>query len=176
MKCVDLPDVNRLREVFDYNADTGELIWKMRVANCTQIGSVAGWKAAKYLQVTLDGKHYYTHRIIWKMVYGQIGNTSQIDHINGVHTDNRLCNLRLVDQSTNMKNQTMPKNNSSGIIGVRFHDFSGLWVGYIKSNGVIQQKYCRKMEDAILWRKQKEKELGFHNNHGRKKSMMEKQI
>ena len=74
-----------------------------------------------------------------------------------------------MDQSTNLKKQTIPINNSSGIIGVSLHKFSKLWVGKIGNHGVSETTYHKTKEEAVLWRRQKEHEYGFHVNHGRSK-------
>lgn len=132
----------------------------------------AGWKSLKYLQVTIGGIHYYVHRVIWKLVVGELPVTMQVDHKDGDTTNNKWENLRLVDQSTNMKNQTIPSNNVSGVIGVSLHTFSGLWQAKISSRGKKESTYHRSKEDAILWRKQKEIEYGFHARHGRAKHLL----
>lgn len=165
----ELPELEYLLSIFEYNKVTGKLLWKKKVANRVKVGSEAGWKASKYLQVTINNTHYYVHRIIWKMVKGSISNEMQIEHDNGIHTDNRWFNLRLADQSTNMKNQTIPTNNSSGIIGVSFHKSSGLWLAKIGNKGSSETTYHNTREQAVIWRKQKEHEYGFHVNHGRAK-------
>ena len=165
----ELPDLAYLLKVFEYDPLTGKLFWKERIANCIHVGDEAGWKAQKYLQVTIGGIHYYVHRIIWKMVTGSIPDDKQVEHDNGIHIDNRWFNLKLVDQSTNLKNQTIPINNSSGIIGVSLHKFSKLWVGKIGNHGVSETTYHKTKEEAVLWRRQKEHEYGFHVNHGRSK-------
>lgn len=162
----DLPEVEYLRKVLSYNEHSGDLTWKTKIANCTHVGALAGWKSKKYLQITLAGKHYYVHRIIWKMVHGYLANTMQIDHINRNPLDNRLSNLRVVDQCTNLKNQSLPRNNSSGIIGVGFHAHSGLWKGTMCQNNKTETKYFKKKDEAIEWRSRKEREYGFHVNHG----------
>lgn len=41
------------------------------------------------------------HRIIFEAAHGPIPTGMQIDHINGIPADNRLCNLRLITESMN---------------------------------------------------------------------------
>ena len=43
------------------------------------------------------------HRLIWESVHGPIPDGLQINHINGVKTDNRICNLELVTCKQNIE-------------------------------------------------------------------------
>ena len=165
MQYIELPDADYLNSVFKYDRLSGKLYWRKRVANCVQVGSEAGWKASKYLQVTLNGTHYYVHRIIWKMVKGSISNSLQVEHDDRNRLNNAWYNLKLMDQTVNMRNQSLPKNNSSGIIGISKH-VSGLWVGSITKDKKRETSYHQNFDDAVIWRKSKEVEYGFHVNHG----------
>jgi len=166
MQYLEVPNADNLHSVFKYNEESGKLYWKKRVANCVHVGTEAGWKSKKYLQVTLKGVHYYIHRIIWKMQTGSIPNDKQIEHDDRNCLNNAWYNLKLVDQFTNMKNQGIPCNNSSGTIGVSFHKHSGSWMGSITHNKCRELTYHKYFDDAADWRKSKELEYGFHVNHG----------
>ena len=48
-------------------------------------------------------KNYYVHRFIWECFNGLIPKGMEIDHINDIRDDNRLCNLQLVTPSENSK-------------------------------------------------------------------------
>lgn len=45
----------------------------------------------------------FAHRVVWEYVNGPIPDGMQINHCNGLKTDNRLRNLRLVTPSENMQ-------------------------------------------------------------------------
>lgn len=75
-------------------------------------------KTKGYLRVFVLGNYYKAHRLAWFYKYAQWP-SKQIDHINGVKTDNRLENLRDVSQTVNMYNKTQAyKNNGTGVLGV----------------------------------------------------------
>lgn len=130
-----LPSVKYLKECFAYDAEHGELIWKERprhhfssdssmkrintlFAN-TIAGSINTGKGCVYKRIKLFGYEYAAHRLIWVWHYGDILDDSlQIDHINRDGLDNRIENLRLVDQSTNQRNAKVRIDNSTGIAGV----------------------------------------------------------
>lgn len=92
-----------IRSIFDYDPDTGELIWKYNANkranwNTRYAGtSVGGLDAHGYLHCSItfnNNKYYYkVHRLIWLYVTGKWPK-EQIDHINNDKTDNRIANLR----------------------------------------------------------------------------------
>lgn len=69
-------------------------------------GAMAGCRRKKdgYILVGVDNRLYLAHRLIWMMVYGEWPNV--IDHKNGDPSDNRLVNLRNVNQSENILNSS----------------------------------------------------------------------
>lgn len=66
------------------------------------------------------------HHFAWYCVYGNI-DTEQIDHINGIRNDNRICNLRNVN---NQQNQFNRKN----VKGCSYHKRYDKWMSYIRLN------------------------------------------
>lgn len=75
-----------------------------------------------YLQLMVGRKCVKLHRLIYEHVNGQIPDGFEIDHINGIRTDNRIENLRLVSRGENQQNRHRPnKNNKLGIKGVVYN-------------------------------------------------------
>jgi hypothetical protein len=68
--------------------------------------------------ITINGKSYASHRIIYILVYGYLSEDSVVDHIDGNPLNNRIGNLRAVTKRTNAQNQRMRRDNKSGVVGV----------------------------------------------------------
>lgn len=119
---------------------------------------------AGYRYGSIDGRTYYAHRLIWKIVTGK--DPLLIDHINGNRSDNRLTNLREVNHRDNCRNSAFHKDGTSGAIGVSY--YRNRWVATIwdGANNVYLGRYKLK-DDAIVARKKAENKYGFHPNHGR---------
>lgn len=127
----------RLREVLKYDPVTGLFVNLVTRSNSSKAGQVIGAldNSTGYLKLGLDGKTYNLHRLAWLHVHGEWPE-GQIDHINGIRSDNRFCNLRDVSQRVNLHNRRTPKPGSrSGLLGVYFHSHSGLWHATIVSIG-----------------------------------------
>lgn len=78
-----------------------------------------------------NSKQEYLHRVIM----GE--HTLFIDHINGNTLDNRKSNLRVCSNADNLKNRVkLPKNNTSGVIGIYFRKDRNKWCAELKSNGI----------------------------------------
>lgn len=109
----------RLREILDYDPNTGIFTRRVRTSNCVQIGDVAGGLCHNYLSVSVDGRRYLAHRLAWLYMYGELDPNLEIDHINGTPTDNRITNLRQVSSRTNKENRHCRRpDTKSGFLGV----------------------------------------------------------
>jgi len=182
-----IPSADYLREILDYNPETGELKWKPKrpdmfndggwwkyrpEAQCARYnekrsGKIADYQESqKYRCLYIDGKSYKSHRVIWCIVTGRWP-SGQIDHINGVRDDNRWNNLRDVPKLINAKNQRKHKTNTSGVTGVSYVKHISKYIAYIGSNNkMIRIGYYETLEEAAKARKEAEIKHGFHPNHG----------
>ena len=162
----------QLKELLDYDPDTGVFILKKATSirnRCKvgeQVGCVQKMGESKYLTLRINYKLYLLHRLAWLYVYGHFPE-SEIEHINSDGTDNRMCNLQEASHSTNHKNIFMPKNNTSGIIGVHWDKAKRKWVASIKSDGVrMSLGVFQNLFDAACARKTSEIKYGFNSSHG----------
>lgn len=165
------------RQLLRYEPETGNLFWRPRgfdrfpddrsakIWNTRFAGKEAFTAISRGYKIgTIDYVMVKAHRVAWAIHYGVWPEV--IDHINGDPADNRIENLRSVQQSSNMLNIAKRTDNSSGATGV--YAANGAWVAEIRLQG--RKRYLgafATIEDAISARKDAEKELGFHHNHGR---------
>ena len=163
----------RVKELFNYNPENGELIWIKKSApqaNTVKVGMIAGCvnKSSGYRTILYNRKTYQASRIIFMYMTGSFPKNN-IDHINGVKTDNRWVNLREVTTTENNRNKRIHKNNTSGTMGVYFRKNRDTWIAEICSNSkMIRLGSFKNKADAIKARKEAEKIYGYHQNHGRK--------
>jgi hypothetical protein len=162
-----------LVEALDYNPQTGDFIWKKKIAKKTVVGKRAGSITPGpngYLPIRVFGKIFYQHRLAWFYVHGKWPD-GEIDHINHDKTDNRLINLRDVSRQENCLNAPLRPNNTSGHCGVLFDKAKGKWLARIDFNRSSRYLGCYDTkEEAVIARKAAEKMLGFHEGHGQDSS------
>lgn len=129
----------RVRELLNYDPDTGIFTRKVRTAQRHQVGDRAdfiycGGASPGYHRVCIDSERYQAHRVAWLYHYGEWPEKF-IDHINGDRADNRIENLRQASAQMNLENLRSPqKNSSSGLLGVHWSKQDGKWRAEIGSN------------------------------------------
>lgn len=109
----------RARELFSYEPLTGELKWRVSKGQAVRPGTlVRSAHSEGYIKVSVEGTPYLAHRLAWAITMG-VWPGDQIDHRNGVRSDNRLSNLREVSHSVNCQNQRKAARRSrTGVLGV----------------------------------------------------------
>lgn len=126
---------SRLREILDFNPDTGVFTWKARFGKRGVVGRRAGTvDVAGYEVITIDRKRHKSHRLAWLHVYG-VWPEVAIDHRNGIRTDNRLSNLREAGWDDNQQNRGHQSNNKSGFLGVSWDANAAKWRAGIRYSG-----------------------------------------
>lgn len=168
-----------LRQCLSYESETGLFFWKERplehfkdmrakkIWNTKYSGRKAGaLMNIGYVLIRIHKQCYYAHRLAWLYVNGSW--PDEVDHINGVITDNRINNLRSVTHAENGKNVKTPSHNSTGVIGVCIPNDGGRIQARIQVNGKhIKLGRFDSIDEAAQARLDASKLYGFHENHGR---------
>ena len=127
--------IERLRDLLDYDPETGTFVWKISTTNVIPAGSIAGSKGKNgYISIQIDGKLYRANRLAWFYSHGRWPK-GQIDHANCVTDDNRLQNLRDATCAQNQANARRRVDNKSGYKGVSQHGLTGKWSATIQHEG-----------------------------------------
>ena len=118
-----------------------------------------------YIQIGINKKKYALHRLIYKYFnedwdITDTSNNNQIDHVNINPLDNRIENLRIVNQSQNLKNRNKFKNCSSKFKGVSWYKAYNKWVARISIDGKLKHLgYFTNEEEAAETYKKKYNEI-----------------
>jgi hypothetical protein len=133
----------RLRQVLEYNQETGEFRWKPRnletygafsapgrlraatiarlvkAFNTRYAGQRAGClhKASGYWLIRVDDRLYRAHRLAHLYMTGEWP-PETIDHKYGARADNRWNRLRPASQAEQVRNLGLSRKNTSGVKGV----------------------------------------------------------
>ena len=123
----------RVRELLSYDPETGDFRWMVSRGG-QRAGSIARCvRHDGYVVIMIDRKLYYAHQLAWLYMHGEL--VSELDHINGIRSDNRIFNLRPATRTQNNGNSRKPKHNTSGFKGVCYHKRDKKWQAQIHHKG-----------------------------------------
>jgi len=157
-----------LKKLLHYNPETGQFTRLITVSSGAMEGDIAGTNDGdRYLRIGINGVLYSAHRLAW-LYMNEEWPKNQIDHINHNGLDNRILNLREVDNVKNSQNRSLALNNTSGVTGVYFCKKSYKWISQIKIPGK-RITLCRTEDkfEAICSRLSANIKYHFHINHGK---------
>tara|TARA_R110000868_G_scaffold212233_1_gene462209 strand:- start:7 stop:516 length:510 start_codon:yes stop_codon:yes gene_type:complete len=155
----------KLKTLLSYDPDTGILTWRKKFCRSIKVGSQVGTPTSEgYVAFQIGGKKFYAHRAIWFFVHG-VWPPEEIDHINHVRNDNRLCNLRLANRLENSHNTQKHEKNFSGHKGVVWHIRNKKWQVQMRFKGkAYYVGQFINLEEAIQARFQTETKLYADHN------------
>lgn len=125
-------------DMIAYDSETGLFSWRYRFGpEGKPLSGRPGWETKQgYIRMASGGKEIQAHRLAHLMMTGNdVPDGMDIDHINGIRSDNRWCNLRVVTRTQNLMNSALRPDNRSGIKGVYWDSRRNLWQAEIKVAG-----------------------------------------
>jgi hypothetical protein len=144
--------------VLDYDPETGEFRWKVRLGTTPGIKRFNTRYAEKpagcpdvygYIQITVDGRNYKAHRLAWLHYHGFLPKRS-MDHRDCGTANNAISNLRPATQSQQLANQRRRKTaKPGGSKGCYWSERDRKWVAAIWVDGRRSSLgYHRQLADA----------------------------
>lgn len=125
----------QLRQLLNYEPETGVFTWRVTRNGRARKGSAAGRVHPQgYVHITLFNRTYSAHRLAWFYVHGEWP-AGDLDHSNRVRHDNRIENLRLATRSQNAANRSIQSSSTTGVKGVRWHKRDKRWEARIEIGG-----------------------------------------
>lgn len=157
-----------LKRLVSYDPTTGVFTRRQYAASNAKAGDECGCLGSGgYIFIMLLGKRYPAAKLAFLYMTGAFPKTN-IDHINGIRTDNSWSNLRDVPIAENNKNKRLQKNNVSGVHGVNWCKTKQRWMAQIQVGGkkIALGSFAQK-KDAVEARDRANRDFAFHENHGK---------
>jgi hypothetical protein len=150
---------DQLRRLYHYDPETGVITKKVR-SNADHGEKVAIGSFDKgYVRILIGKRLYLAHRLAFLYMTGEWP-SQVVDHINGNRADNRFCNLRDVDQGTNVLNRGFDYvQNQHGLAGVRLDPKSGKYESVMlhRKKRIPLGKYATAQEAHLAYAEAKRK-------------------
>lgn len=149
-----------LKEHFEYAPETG-VFTRKRTNKVATSPDKNG-----YLVLNIKRKKFFQHRAAWLYVHGTWPK-NQIDHINGVRHDNRICNLRDTTQRENCQNRK--EHREGRLVGSSYYSKQKKWracigigktvnhIGFFATEEEASKAYFKALENPELFLQQKPK-------------------
>lgn len=159
---------SRLKELLEYDPDTGVFTWLITPSQRTRKGMRAGsiHKASGYRRIKIDNVNYQEHRLAFLYMTGSVPQV--VDHIDQDRSNNKWCNLRASTHAENSMNIGATRKSKTGHQGVYYNAKKFKYQAYITKQGrKVWQQSFDSCSEAVEARRVKLLEFGFHPNHGK---------
>ena len=156
----DLPEIKTLKQVFNYDPLSGLFTRDGKPTGCLD-------RSTGYVVLRYKCQKYYAHRIAFVCMGLEV--PDQVDHKDGVRSNNKWINLRESNNSKNSKNSSMKSSNTSGSTGVYWSKRDQRWIGEVTIDGkkvyVGRSNYIEEITNKIM---KYRAEKGFSSRHGKR--------
>lgn len=131
-----VPSQDELKKLMHYDPETGVLTHLVSRGK-GKAGEAAGKiNKAGYWETRVFNRLFPVHRLAWLYMTGMLPEKPvSIDHINGIRSDNRWCNLRLATYHQQTWNTGAHHHNQSGLKGAWPCKATGRWLSMIDHDG-----------------------------------------
>lgn len=169
-KFAELPSQARIKELLDYDPETGIFRWK-HSRGPNKANEVAGWKHyTGYLYIGFDNQQFKAHRLAWVFIHG-CPPAGMLDHIDRDIRNNRISNLREASEQQNNQNKRPYRNSRTGVKGIGWSAQSRKWRARIQANGRVHSLgLFSSFEEALQARQTAETALHIFQERGLSKS------
>ena len=149
-----IPDDIGIYLQYDENSPSF-ITWKARFGNThMHVGDHAGnINHNGYWDVYFKGRTHVVSGVIWKLFNGDIPQDLEIDHIDGVRTNNNINNLRLATRVQQARNVKCYSNNKSGHKNIHRYEYKSMgkvvWNVQFKIDGKYKTKSFKYTEEGL---------------------------
>lgn len=114
-------------------------------------GRIVGFSNRGYVYIKYGRRDLPAHRVVWALHGGNY--TDLVDHINGIKSDNRIENLRLVTVQQNSYNRPKQCNSRSQYKGVYWESGRRCWAVRIglHSAAVAVGRFTNELAAALAY-------------------------
>lgn len=148
-KITRIMTVNRLKELLEYDPESGVFRWLVNRGGKAVRGATAGTRDRQgYIRINLGGSICAAHRLAWFYMTGRWPE-HEIDHRDLNKANNSWVNLREATHAQNQANTS--STNSTGYKGVEKHGAG--YRAYIRVNGkkLVIGKYSNAYEAHVAY-------------------------
>lgn len=157
------PTSESVSKYYIYNQHTGELKIKEEFIDKLMVGRLGETEhidSDGYMSITdvaasledqyISAQSVRSHKLIYILMAGKRPKGKVIDHANRIRSDNAWSNLRIATRAENRYNTKIPKNNKSGVKGLKLLEKSNRWKATVSKDGEIRTKTCKFEDKDIL--------------------------
>ena len=153
---MEIPNFNKYKIFTDgrlYNV-------KRKIFMKTQIDN-KGYERINLINNDGKKKACRIHRLLATTWIPNPENKEQVDHVNRIRNDNRLCNLRWATASENQQNTGVRINNKCGTKNISFDIINNYWTYRKLYQKKLHTKYFKTLEEAIKYKEEHELNITY---------------